>query len=340
MSAASLQVCLASLLLLCFVYPQMGAAYPSAEGPSQWLLDQAKALQIDDATFGELWRTKQPVVITKPDADGQLCSVTYELSADGKSISRLTRRETQPATAEGPSQWLVDQARALQIDDAILGELWRTKQPVVITKPDAEGQIGSVTYELSADGTSISRTTRRGTQPARLETKVDASKPNEEWEPVPNQLQQQFTPILGTDLGFSLRNGFGSAFGSFGRSNGFPQRPANWPFFNQPPGITPRTYTKTEVDDQGRTVTSVSSYYSGPLPTGTNIFETQFPGSTAPNPFPPLPVQPSPHSPHSPSRDKPGHPVGLHWAFPFLNWLVPHRLHLYLPWLLATDWKY
>ncbi|XP_034128998.1 uncharacterized protein LOC117584289 isoform X1 [Drosophila guanche] len=238
MKAASLWSSFASLLLLCVVYSQMGTAYPSAEGPSQWVMEQARALQIDDEILGELWRTKQPVVITKPDAEGQMCTVTYELSADGTSISRTTTREAPPA---------------------------------------------------------------------RLETNVDAAKPNEEWEILPNRLHRQFTPNLGADFGFSLGNGFGSTFGSFGGSNGFPQWPTHWPSFNLPPGVTPRTTTKTEVDDQGRTVTSTSSFYSGPLQPGTNLFEAKFPSSAAPNPnpLPPpplLPTQPFPGQASPPNR--------------------------------------
>ncbi|XP_026843512.1 WAS/WASL-interacting protein family member 3 [Drosophila persimilis] len=218
-------------------------------------------------------------------------------------------------SAEGPSQWLMEQARALQIDDVTMGELWRTKQPVVITKPDAEGQMFSVTYELSADGTSISRTTTRDTRPARLEANVDAAKPNEDWELLPNRLSQQFSPNLGTDFGFSLSNGFGSTFGSFGSSNGFPQWPAHWPSFNLPPGVTPRTTTKTETDDQGRTVTSVSSFYSGPLNPGTNLFESQFPNSAAPRPAVPASLPVLPHQ-HFPGQAPPPNPNRPSLGFP------------------------
>ncbi|EDW27385.1 GL21057 [Drosophila persimilis] len=124
----------------------------------------------------------------------------------------------------------------------------------------------------------------------------------------PNQQQQQQQQLPPTPQAI--------CFGSFGSSNGFPQWPAHWPSFNLPPGVTPRTTTKTETDDQGRTVTSVSSFYSGPLNPGTNLFESQFPNSAAPRPAVPasLPVLPHQHfagqaPPPNPNRPSLGFPL-------------------------------
>ncbi|KAH8274131.1 hypothetical protein KR044_011953, partial [Drosophila immigrans] len=175
-----------------------------------------------------------------------------------------------------PSIALTRQAIQLGLDAPTLGKLWSTKQPVIISKPDASGQLRTTTYSLSPDGESIIANEE---QPAdKLEvapstpsttsttstTTASPTSPQTDWEYLPNSIGNRRT--------YTTTN-LGSDWPSLGGS--FPQWPSspptrNWPSFEFPSGVTPQTSTKTEQDDQGRTVTTTIKSYGTPLFTSSS----------------------------------------------------------------------
>ncbi|XP_052852346.1 uncharacterized protein LOC128262238 isoform X5 [Drosophila gunungcola] len=185
------------------------------------------------------------------------------------------------ATNDGPSRELYASARLIGLDDVGLVELWRTKQPLVISNQDAAGHLTRVTYELSPDSAKITKTivTERS-PPARLEDN-SRSKPQEEWEYVPNPVRH-YRPVQESSFGAgNFGNTLPSVFDSgFPRSSLFP----NW---EPPAGVTPRVTTKTEVDNLGQKITTTTRSYSGTLSPGNSVFQQLFPDlSREPGPLP------------------------------------------------------
>lgn len=134
-----------------------------------------------------------------------------------------------------------------------MGELWKTKQPVIISKPDAQGQMYTTTYTLSPDGQSISKTSSKEelptTTPATQPTAKPSENPQTDWEYLPSSVGNRRTFTMGGSSPFDEN------WPSF----------RGWPSLDFPAGITPQTTTKTEKDDQGRTVTTTIKTYNGPL---------------------------------------------------------------------------
>ncbi|KAH8314392.1 hypothetical protein KR059_005246 [Drosophila kikkawai] len=221
------------------------------------------------------------------------------------------------ATVSVPSESLYNMARGMGLDAAGLDEIWRTRQPLVTTKQGEAGEQTRVTYELSPDRTALSmhRLTEKST-PARIEASsaTSLSKPQEEeWEYVPNPARLPASRFPEQNFGFdSSGNTFGDPFGS-----GFPHS-SLFPRWGLPEGVTPRVETKTELDDQGRRVTTTTSTYSGPLSPGHSFFNSLFPDiSRAPGP-----IQPE----NTPQAQSP--PVG---AFPSLPAGTFFRKPAFLP---------
>ncbi|XP_034099367.1 myb-like protein U [Drosophila albomicans] len=166
------------------------------------------------------------------------------------------------ATATLPSMALTRQAIELGIDAPTLGELWRNKQPVVISKPDASGQLHTTTYSLSPDEKSIIVRTDPEEPPAPkldpipITTSTTTPSPQTDWEYLPNSIGNRRT--------FTTTN-LGSDWPSLGGS--FPLLPGSrdYPSFGFPAGVTPHTQTKTEQDDQGNRVTTTIKTYGTPL---------------------------------------------------------------------------
>ncbi|XP_016985903.2 uncharacterized protein LOC108049279 [Drosophila rhopaloa] len=189
------------------------------------------------------------------------------------------------ATNDRPSENLYATAREIGLDDVGLEELWRTKQPLLIRNRNDAGQLTLLTYELSPDRTWIRRT--KVTEdpvpvPARLEDN-SRSKPQEDWEYVPNSVRQQ-RPATSTQESSFGTGDFNTIF-----SNGFPRSPlfTNWEL---PAGVTPRVTTKTEVDSLGRKVTTTTrtASYGGTLAPGSTAFQRLFPDiSREPGPINP-----------------------------------------------------
>ncbi|XP_017002951.2 uncharacterized protein [Drosophila takahashii] len=196
------------------------------------------------------------------------------------------------ATAEEPSRELIYAAQTIGLDEVGLRELWRTRQPLITRNQNDAGQLTSVTFELSPDGRSISR--RRLVEesslssPARLE-ESSASQPREQWELLPNSVRQH-RPT--GESSFGMGNFDPSIFStSFARAPLFP----NW---EVPAGVKPQVTTKTEVDNQGRKVTTTTRSYSGTFAPGSNVFHQLFPDiSREPGPLSPdleqNPISPS-----------------------------------------------
>ncbi|KAH8378004.1 hypothetical protein KR093_008457 [Drosophila rubida] len=202
--------------------------------------------------------------------------MNWPLMLIGCCLLGLEPRSSNASAGSAPSVALTRQAIELGIDAPTLGELWRNKQPVVISKPDALGQLRTTTYSLSPDGSTIIAATRHDELPttstSTSTTTTTASppvSPQNEWEYLPNSLGQRRTSFSSTNLG--------SDWPSFG-SDGFPHtRTLNWPSFEFPAGITPQTSTKTEQDDQGRTVTTTIKSYGTPLFTSSSSWSSTGP---------------------------------------------------------------
>ncbi|XP_017047734.2 uncharacterized protein LOC108092605 [Drosophila ficusphila] len=198
-SAYFLAIC-ASILLLQL---EMAATRATESGPSEALQQSARSMGLDEVGLRELWRSRQPLVIRNQSPTGELITVTYNLSVDGTSNSRRKVTEgTLPARLEdnshakpqedvdyvsdsGPSEALRQSARSMGLDEVGLRELWRSRQPLVIRSQSPTGDLITVTYNLSTDGTSLSRRkVTEGTLPARLEDNSHA-KPQEDVEYMP-----------------------------------------------------------------------------------------------------------------------------------------------------------
>ncbi|KAH8238811.1 hypothetical protein KR038_002551 [Drosophila bunnanda] len=189
------------------------------------------------------------------------------------------------ATVSRPSESLYTMARGMGLDAAGLDEIWQTGQPLVTTKQGAAGEQTRVTYELSPDRTALAmhRLTEKSS-PARIEAGANSfSKPQEDWEYVPNPVRRPALRFPEHNFRFdNSENTFANPFGS-----GFPHS-SIFPSWGLPEGVTPRVETKTEVDDQGRRVTTTTSTYSGPLSPGHSVFDSLFPDiSRAPGPIHP-----------------------------------------------------
>ncbi|XP_016963108.1 uncharacterized protein LOC108033334 [Drosophila biarmipes] len=185
--------------------------------------------------------------------------------------SLLLRKLETAATAASvgePSQELKYAAQTIGLDEVGLRELWRTRQPLVIRRQSGDGLLTSETFELSPDGRSLSRKrVIEGSSPARL-TDNSLSKPQEDWEYVPNTVRQR--PSFG-ESHFGTGNFDTNIFGT-----GFPRAPL-FPNWEVPAGVTPQVTTKTEVDNLGRKVTTTTRSYSGRVVPGSNVFEQLFP---------------------------------------------------------------
>ncbi|KAH8393756.1 hypothetical protein KR200_010874 [Drosophila serrata] len=197
------------------------------------------------------------------------------------------------ATVSRPSESLYTMARGMGLDAAGLDEIWQTGKPLVITNHGESGEQTRVTYELSPDRTALSmhRLTEKSS-PARIEAGATAlSKPQEDWEYVPNPVQRPAFRFPEHNFNFgNSENHFGNPFGS-----GFPHSTL-FPSWGLPEGVTPRVETKTEVDDQGRKVTTTTSTYSGRITPGNSVFDSLFPDiSRAPGPINPERTPQSPH---------------------------------------------
>ncbi|XP_017068157.2 uncharacterized protein LOC108105885 isoform X2 [Drosophila eugracilis] len=186
------------------------------------------------------------------------------------------------STGDQPSQALIDTAKMFGLDEVGLRELWRTKDPLVVRNQNSAGQLTTVTYSLSPDGKSISRSrVIEGSSPARLEEGATIAKPQEDWEYVPNPSRRQFRPIGEPNVGE----------GSFDPSLfGFPApRGSLFPNWRLPDGVTPRVTTKTEVDNLGRRITTTTKSFSGVVLPGSNVLQQTFPDiAKEPGPINPI----------------------------------------------------
>ncbi|XP_030241003.1 endochitinase A [Drosophila navojoa] len=182
------------------------------------------------------------------------CLLALKLSAATSSSSSSS---SSSGTNDTPSVALTRQAIELGMEPAALGELWRTKQPVIVSKPDAQGQLHTTTYTLSPDGQSISKTSSQdqlpSTTPPTQSTPKPAENPQTDWEYLPSSVGNRRTFSLGSSSPFDAH------WPSF----------RGWPSFEFPAGVTPQTSTKTEKDDQGRTVTTTIKTYRGPVGSAT-----------------------------------------------------------------------
>ncbi|EDW88983.1 uncharacterized protein LOC6528209 [Drosophila yakuba] len=178
-------------------------------------------------------------------------------------------RTAATSVSAGPSQELINAARAVELDEVGLRELWKSRQPLVIRKQNDAGLVTTVTYELGPDGRSISRSrVLESILPARLEDN-SASKPREDWEYVPSPGPQLRRPI--GESSFGTGNFETNVF-----DTGFP-RSILFPNWELPAGVTPRVTTRTETDGLGRKVTITTRSYSGTLLPGSNVFKQTFP---------------------------------------------------------------
>ncbi|KAH8251252.1 hypothetical protein KR032_004158 [Drosophila birchii] len=189
------------------------------------------------------------------------------------------------ATVSGPSESLYTMARGMGLDASGLDEIWRTGQPLVTTQQNAGGEQTRVTYELSPDRTALSmhRLTEKSS-PARIEAGATAfSKPQEDWEYVPNPVRRPVSRFPEQNFGFGTPdNTFANSFGS-----GFPHS-SIFPSWGLPEGVTPRVETKTETDDKGNRVTTTTRTYSGTFSPGNTFFQSLFPDiSREPGPIHP-----------------------------------------------------
>ncbi|XP_017840599.1 mucin-6-like [Drosophila busckii] len=181
------------------------------------------------------------------------------------------------ADDNSPSVALTRRAMALGLAPSALGELWRTKQPLIISKT-VDNQLYTTTYMLTPDNQDITFTTLQEAAPtARLETTptptpVQADQPTSpqtDWEYLPNAVSNRRTFTLNPQP-------FGGNWPNFGVPS------SNWPSFDFPAGATPQTSTKTEVDSQGNTVTTTTKTYKGTLPHSFGGFNNNWPSFNIP----------------------------------------------------------
>ncbi|KAL7740002.1 hypothetical protein ACLKA6_007508 [Drosophila palustris] len=238
-----------SLIGLCLLGLKLGNASSTADsGPGVALTRQAVALGMEPSVLGELWRTKQPVVISKPDAVGQLFRTTYELTPDGQNIIASTVKEEEPTTAKSevtttpstPSpvspqtdwEYLPSSIGHRRTFTTIpLGNNWPSLGDGFSHFPNFPRSPGWPSFEIPAGVTPQTSTkTEQDPQGHTVTTTIKTYR-----VPVLNN----WSP--GTTLG------------------------SNWPRFDFPAGVTPKVSTKTELDDQGRTVTTTTKTYEGPV---------------------------------------------------------------------------
>ncbi|KAH8287880.1 hypothetical protein KR018_006024, partial [Drosophila ironensis] len=198
-----------------------------------------------------------------------------------------------------PTASLRDTARQFGLSDPEFNELWRTRQPLVITKDEAGGQT-TTTYELSPDGRAISRSTNTVLwSPTSVHANAPVrAQPNWEYVPQANPVRQPYRPIVEPDFGLArfFDNPFINPLGV-----GFPQFATLFPDLAPPPGVTPEVTTRTETDPSGRKVTITTSTWSTSsgtgVPPGRNPFlEPGFFDQLIPN-FPNFRFGPLPNSP-------------------------------------------
>lgn len=67
----------------------MGAARANISRPSDGLYASARRLGLDAAGLEEIWRTRKPLVIRKENGPNRVTTVTYDLSPDGSTITKL-----------------------------------------------------------------------------------------------------------------------------------------------------------------------------------------------------------------------------------------------------------
>ncbi|EDW75744.1 uncharacterized protein Dwil_GK15103 [Drosophila willistoni] len=192
----------------------------------------------------------------------------------------------------GPSESLIKQAKELGIEANILTELWNSKQPVIVTKPDALGQLKKTTYALTSDNSGITKTDSTEYLPTHVEQSPQQNSqqspqqssqqsPQQDWEYLPptqtrRVISQTYLP--GSSFGTNFGGNYGANWPDFG--SGFPSLSHNWPSFSFPAGAVPETSTKTEVDDQGRTVTTTTKIFrsnGNPNQAQPNFFNQPWP---------------------------------------------------------------
>ncbi|XP_034475541.1 uncharacterized protein LOC117782629 isoform X2 [Drosophila innubila] len=212
----------------------------------------------------------------------------YVLSLIGLCLLGLKLGNATNSNDNGPGVALTRQAVELGMEPSVLGELWRTKQPVIISKPDAVGQLCTTTYELSPDGQNIIATTvKDGQSAAKLEvttTTPSPVSPQTDWEYLPNSIGHRRTFTI-TPLASNWPS-FGEGSPQFGTGH----NNRGWPSFEFPAGVTPQTSTKTEQDNQGRTVTTTIKTYRSPVysswstgtPLGSNWPSFEIPAGVTP----------------------------------------------------------
>ncbi|EDW03252.1 probable serine/threonine-protein kinase roco5 [Drosophila grimshawi] len=218
---------LLSLISLCLLALQPGSATSSSDnnsGPGVALTRQAIALGMEPTTLSELWRTKQPVIVSKIDALGKELSTTYELSPDGQQITSSSHKVEQVNPPSQPAA-VVQQPTNPQSD-------WEyvPRSPNKLSSSSTFGNnwpnFGSPTWPSFSFPSSGIPQTSTGDQGRTVTTT---------------------TRVFRGPVNSIWSNGADVA--------------AKWPNFNYPAGVTPRTTTKTTLDDQGRTVTTVTKTY-------------------------------------------------------------------------------
>ncbi|XP_068150896.1 uncharacterized protein [Drosophila tropicalis] len=183
---------------------------------------------------------------------------------------------------DGPSETLIKQAKELGIQANVLTELWNSKQPVIVTEPDGSGQLKKTTYALTSDNSGITKTDSTEILPTHVKQSTLQSSqqsPQQDWEYLPptqarRVISQTYQPSFGSNFG----GNFGAKWPDFG--SGLPSLSHNWPSFGFPAGMVPETSTKTEVDDQGRTVTTTTKIFrsnGNPNQAQPNFFNQPWP---------------------------------------------------------------
>lgn len=230
----------------------------SDNGPSVAITRQAIELGLEPSALGELWRTKQPLIISKPDALGQLYTTTYELSPDGQHITSSTVKEDEPqlptstssSTSTSTSTSTVSPPAAVQPTNPQTD--WEyvpsnrrnfglgNSSPFGANWPDFGGAFPQ--FHSSSGNNWPSFDFPAGITP-QTTTKTEK---DDQGRTVTTTIKTYKTPAsnswsTGTDLS------------------------ANWPSFELPTGAIPQTSTKTEIDDQGRTVTTLTRSYKSPI---------------------------------------------------------------------------
>ncbi|KAH8319003.1 hypothetical protein KR067_003510, partial [Drosophila pandora] len=161
-----------------------------------------------------------------------------------------------------------NQALDLGLTDPEYDELRRSGQPLIKTTQNDNGERVSLTYELSPDGSKISRTRLRELRVPIGSGGYRGSENIQNWEYVSNPPRQAFRPIVEPDfLAMFFDNPFINPLGI-----GFPQFATLFPDFSPPPGVTPHVTTNTFSDPSGRDYTVTTSHWSTHSGSGQNPF--------------------------------------------------------------------